>query len=235
MGHLEQANIDMMQAQAMIKKAEAGVGIANEQREIATFDVSRAQEGVAAVLAQIAAKKAEIADKSSLFSQMTDFFSGIGDAAKGMVPLAKGVMAEGGPVLLSASALDPAGITSLHDGTPTPTTLRFDVHRVPLSPQAAAAKLSNMAVYLVGLAGIPLPLTVGLANPATTIAASLTNGVELSNLGPLDDGQPPRPLNAVVGAPLAQTITVTIDKNGIADQLASVNDIGLWLEFSMPA
>jgi hypothetical protein len=90
-------------------------------------------------------------------------------------------------------------------------------------------------VYLVGQAGIPLPLTVGLANPATTIAASLTNGVELSNLGPLDDGQPPRPLNAVKGAPLAQTITVTIDKNGIADQLASVNDIGLWLEFSMPA
>ena len=64
---------------------------------------------------------------------------------------------------------------------------------------------------------------------------TVTNGVELSNLGALDDGQPPRELNAGAGAPLSQTITIIVDKNGVGVAFGSVGDVGRWLEFEMGA
>lgn len=78
-------------------------------------------------------------------------------------------------------------------------------------------------------------MTVELANPAISIPITLTNGVELSNLGALDDGQLRHPLNTAAGAPLIQTTTVSIDKNGIEDAFGFVRDVGLWLEFKLPA
>jgi len=65
----EQATIEGWQAAAMVKKAEAGAGIAGEQIEIAKVGVAKAQEQVAAVKAQIEAKKKEIEDSNSFFSQ----------------------------------------------------------------------------------------------------------------------------------------------------------------------
>ena len=54
----EQATIEAWQAAAMVKKAEAGAGIAAQHVEIARAGVAKAQEQVNAVKAQIEAKKA---------------------------------------------------------------------------------------------------------------------------------------------------------------------------------
>ena len=54
----------------MVKKAEAGAGIADRaDRDRARPGVAKAQEQVAAVKAQIEAKKKEIADADSFFGQ----------------------------------------------------------------------------------------------------------------------------------------------------------------------
>lgn len=93
----EQARIEGWQASAMVKKAEAGAGIAREQVEIAEAGVAKAQEQVAAVKAQIAAKQQEIADKNSLFEQAKDFFGGMKDSMTGMVSSAQKLMNDDSP------------------------------------------------------------------------------------------------------------------------------------------
>jgi hypothetical protein len=90
----EQATIEGWQAAAMVKKAEAGAGIAAENIEIAKVGVAKAQEQVAAVQAQIAAKQQEIADADSFFGQAEDFFGGMKDSLSGLASAAKGVMAD---------------------------------------------------------------------------------------------------------------------------------------------
>ncbi|MGH7057737.1 MAG: hypothetical protein ACREFZ_07595, partial [Acetobacteraceae bacterium] len=90
----EQATIEGWQAAAMVKKAEAGVGISVEHIEIATAGVLKAQEQVAAVNAEIAAKRKEIEDADSFFNQAKDFFGGIKDSLSGLASAGKGVMTD---------------------------------------------------------------------------------------------------------------------------------------------
>ncbi|MGH7079106.1 MAG: hypothetical protein ACREFU_13545, partial [Acetobacteraceae bacterium] len=90
----EQATIEGWQAAAMVKKAEAGVGISVEHIEIATAGVLKAQEQVAAVNAEIAAKRKEIEDADSFFNQAKDFFGGIKDSLSGLASAEKGVMTD---------------------------------------------------------------------------------------------------------------------------------------------
>jgi hypothetical protein len=90
----EQATIEGWQTAAIVKKAEAGAGIAAEQIEIAKAGVAKAQEQVAAVKAQIEAKKKEIEDADSFFSQAEAFFGGMKDSLSGLASAAKGVMTD---------------------------------------------------------------------------------------------------------------------------------------------
>jgi hypothetical protein len=90
----EQATIEGWQTAAMVKKAQAGAGIAAEQIAIANVGVAKAQEQVAAVKAQIAAKKQEIEDADSFFGQAEDFFGGMKDSLSGLASAGKGVMSD---------------------------------------------------------------------------------------------------------------------------------------------
>ena len=91
----ELATIEGWQTAAMLKKAQAGAGIAEEQVAIAQAGVAKAKEQVAAVQAQIDAKKKEIADADSFFGQAKDFFGGMKDSLSGLASAAQGVMADG--------------------------------------------------------------------------------------------------------------------------------------------
>jgi hypothetical protein len=93
----ETARIEGWQANAMVKKAQAAVGIATEQIEITKVGVAKAQEQVDQIKAQIAAKQAEIADASSFFNEAKAFFGGMKDAVTGMVPLVEKVMKDDAP------------------------------------------------------------------------------------------------------------------------------------------
>jgi len=84
-GHVEQADLDMMATRTALTKANAAVGIASEQIQIAQAGVQQAQGQVAAVQAQIAAKQKEIADGDSFFSQFSDYLAGTKDALTSMV------------------------------------------------------------------------------------------------------------------------------------------------------
>lgn len=94
MTRYEQAQIDLWQAQDLVKRAQASAGMAAEQIAIAQAGVDKAQEQVKAVQDQIAAKQKEIADKDSFFSQVSDYFSGVKDSLTGLVPLAQKVAAD---------------------------------------------------------------------------------------------------------------------------------------------
>jgi hypothetical protein len=97
MTRYEEAQIDMWQAQDLVKRAQASAGIASEQIAIAQDGVTKAQAQVKAVQDQIAAKQKEIADKDSFFSQASDYFSGIKDSLTALVPLAQKVAADDSP------------------------------------------------------------------------------------------------------------------------------------------
>jgi hypothetical protein len=80
MQQLDQATVAEMQARTMIAKANAAIGIAQEQQKIAEFHVGEVQKQVDAINAQIAAKKAEIAKADSFFEQFKSFMGGMKDS-----------------------------------------------------------------------------------------------------------------------------------------------------------
>jgi receptor-binding and translocation channel-forming TcA subunit of Tc toxin len=140
MTRLEQAQIELWQTQALVKKADASVKIAVEQIAIAQDGVAKAQAQVTAIEQQIAAKEAEIADKNSLFSQFSDYFSGVKDSLEGMVPLAGKVLAdEGGAAGGSLSADDLLGIVG-----------KTSSGGASAGEDAAASALGSGAAFLVG-------------------------------------------------------------------------------------
>ncbi|MCU1442557.1 MAG: hypothetical protein JWQ59_707 [Cryobacterium sp.] len=136
----ESAVIEGWQTAAMVKKAEAGGGIAAQQIEIAKSGVAKAQEQVTLVKAQIDAKKKEIADAGSFFSQASDFFSGMKDSLSGMVSLAE----------KSGNDTSPAG------GSPTTEQLLAlaskSTQGASASSDAAAAALGSGAAMTLGFA-----------------------------------------------------------------------------------
>jgi hypothetical protein len=80
MQQLDQAIIVEMQTRTMVTKANAAIGIAQEQQKIAEFQVGEVQKQVDAINAQIAAKKAEIAKADGFFEQFKSFMGGMKDS-----------------------------------------------------------------------------------------------------------------------------------------------------------
>lgn len=80
MQQLDQAIIAEMQARTMVTKANAAIGIAQEQQKIAEFHVGEVQKQVDAINSQIAAKKAEIAKADGFFEQFKTFMGGMKDS-----------------------------------------------------------------------------------------------------------------------------------------------------------
>ena len=137
-------------------------------------------------------------------------------------------------LLVSANSLDSAGVNRLHDGHSNSVSLQLDLSRLPLPADAARASITNLAIFAVGSVTVPLPITLSLTSPETKIKLTMLDGVDMSNSGTLNDGKKPRPLNAAVGAPLAQVVTVTLKMtDAVEGQLARLRDLGLWAEFEI--
>ncbi len=81
MENLEQLSIDDLRTSNMLAKAQAQRTIADEQGQIAAYNVAVAKLQVSNVQSQIAAKAAEIADHDSFFGQWSDFISGASKTA----------------------------------------------------------------------------------------------------------------------------------------------------------
>jgi hypothetical protein len=58
----------------------------------------------------------------------------------------------------------------------------------------------------------------------------------MSNAGVLSDGNPAnvQPLNAALGGPPAQPVSLTIRKGADRDLLAAARDVLLWVEYDVP-
>jgi hypothetical protein len=82
--HFEQSIIDGWQANALVTKSRAALGIAKEHEALALAEVKKAQNMVEQVRGQIEAKRQEIEDGESLFGQLTDFIGGMKNTIAGL-------------------------------------------------------------------------------------------------------------------------------------------------------
>jgi hypothetical protein len=110
MQQLDELTFSEMTARTMVTKADAAIGIAQEQQKIAEFNVGEAQKQVAAINAQIAAKKAEIAKADDFFEQVKDFASGMKASVSKLADIA--FSGEGDATAASAQKLSTGDILS---------------------------------------------------------------------------------------------------------------------------
>lgn len=109
LSRVEQLDLDMLAAKAQQKKAQATVGIAAEQVEIAKAGVAVANKLVTDVQKLITAKQAEIDDSNSIFSQFSDYFKGMKSSVSSMVDIGKGA-SEGYTSLSTSGVGDALGL-----------------------------------------------------------------------------------------------------------------------------
>lgn len=104
MSQIETATIDNMKNAAMLKRAQLGIQIAQQQAAIANDQVTQANVLIAQVNDQIAKAKKDIEDHDSLFGQFGDYLSG-------MIKIAKGAKDVGDAASAGKSALDNPAIS----------------------------------------------------------------------------------------------------------------------------
>ena len=63
----------------------------------------------------------------------------------------------------------------------------------------------------------------------TTFA--VTNGIALSNSGPLLGVAAPLPVNALVALPLDQAFVLEINRVGVEEEVRNLQDVVLWVEY----
>jgi hypothetical protein len=133
-------------------------------------------------------------------------------------------------MFVSALAADPKGLRTLRKPT-GPAQLAFALDRLAVP---AGAVITNLAVVLPGVPGGSFQSTLTLAGGATT-SFVIEDGVALSNLGVLDDGDPmhAQPLNAAAGGPPDRTATLLIKRGGNGPVLAKARDVLLWVEYEV--
>ncbi|PRZ41697.1 hypothetical protein CLV47_10856 [Antricoccus suffuscus] len=134
-------------------------------------------------------------------------------------------------MVVSALALDPKGLATLHAATgPIQVTFGLDRLAVP-----ASGVVTNLAVVLPGISGGTFSATLApTGGPATPFV--IEDGLALSNLGVLDDGDPShaQPLNAAAGGGADRAVSLTITRAGGAGGLAKARDVLLWVEYDVP-
>ena len=71
------------------------------------------------------------------------------------------------------------------------------------------------------------------ATTAAKVAAFTTDaGIASSNGGPLLGANPPLPLNDLIGVDVAQPFVLDVDRAGVADELARLYDVVLYVEYT---
>lgn len=134
-------------------------------------------------------------------------------------------------MFVSALAMDPKGLTTLHKAT-GPAELAFALDRLAVP---GGGIVTNPAVILPGVSGGSFNATLSLASgPATSFV--IKDGLALSNLGVLDDGDPThtQPLNAAAGGSADHPATLVITRGSGAAVLAKARDVLLWIEYEVP-
>jgi hypothetical protein len=92
--------------------------------------------------------------------------------------------------------------------------------------------VSNVAVIFVGKTEKVYDATLRAVKSAKTAAFTVDAGIASSNGGPLLGVNPPLPLNDLVGLNLGQAFVLEIDRAGVADELARLFDVVLYLEYT---
>jgi len=132
-------------------------------------------------------------------------------------------------MFVSALAVDPAGLATVHKQSTDQATLAFDLRRLPVP---ADATITNLAVLLPGVdkGNVVAELRVGSAGPTTF---PIVGGVAMSNAGPLSSGGGAQQLNGALGVPLRQKVALTITKGNDAARLAQARDVLVWVEYAV--
>lgn len=161
MANLEQLSIEEMRNSNLLAKARAQQNIAQEQKEIAAYNVSVAKQQVADVQKQIDAKNAEIADHDGIFGQYSDFFSGLVKTFTG----APGFLTSGlGSAVKSEAGLgsaEGAGLLGLGAGASVLAGYGLFVYAGYSSMSGMASTYSSRDGELKRLKEIAMPLAVG--------------------------------------------------------------------------
>ena len=133
-------------------------------------------------------------------------------------------------MFVSALAMDPQGLKTLLKPT-GPAKLTFPLNRLAVP---ADGVVTNLAVVLPGVSGGVFNATLSLAGGSTT-SFVIEDGLALSNLGVLDDGDPThaQPLNAAVGGAADWTVTLAITPGGAHAKLKGARDVLLWIEYEV--
>ncbi|MGW0769197.1 Tc toxin subunit A-related protein [Streptomyces sp. NPDC002676] len=132
-------------------------------------------------------------------------------------------------LFVSALSVDTAGLSAMRVPPPT-AKLHFALDKLPLPHNG---KVTNLAVLIPGVDGgrFDAKLRIG----TTTTAFQIENGVAMSNLGVLSDGNPANalPLNAATGGSPDRAIDLEINKGNDADRIAAARDVLLWVEYDV--
>lgn len=164
---------------------------------------------------------ARVTDVVLTFDLQAGYDAGHADADPTPAPVSRALF-------VSALSVDTKGLSTLR--TPDPNAkVRFDLNELPLPRKAT---ITNLAVVLPGVDGGSFGAKLRIGNgPAN--AFSIDDGIAMSNLGALSDGDPAneQPLNDIVGGPPARPITLEIAKGSAAAKLAAARDVLLWVEY----
>jgi hypothetical protein len=135
-------------------------------------------------------------------------------------------------VLMAASVWDPKGLASLK-ATSGPIRVRFPLDELSMPAQEKNRSISNLALMAVGVTKQTYAASLSADTPSGTQAAfSFEDGIAFSNAGSLLGTGAPLPLNAIVGAPFDQTLTVEIDRGAAEEELRHLFDVVLMVEYA---
>lgn len=150
--------------------------------------------------------------------------------ARQSAPAAPGPVTVGQSVAVSARAFDPKGLASLR-ASGGAARVHFDLSKVALRAQEKNRKVANIAVMLLGSTRETFSAKLTSGPPTTQEAFQIVDGYELSNAGALLGTNPPRPLNAFVGLPVDQVFTLELDRSGVVQELKSLLDVVLYVDY----
>ncbi|MGH7082557.1 MAG: hypothetical protein ACREFV_08825, partial [Acetobacteraceae bacterium] len=113
-------------------------------------------------------------------------------------------------IVLAASVWDPAGLASLR-AEGEPARIRFDLAKLALPLAEQNRAVANLALLAVGATKLVYSATLDAEGSGVPAAFDVTDGLALSNAGPLLGTAQKLPLNAMVGLPLDQAFVLWVE------------------------
>ncbi|RJG15630.1 hypothetical protein [Paenibacillus thiaminolyticus] len=132
-------------------------------------------------------------------------------------------------LFVSALSVDTDGLSTLRNPPPT-AKVSFALNKLPLPGHG---KVTNLAVLLPGVDGGKFDAKLRIGTAVTTF--QIEDGIAMSNLGVLSDGNPANalPLNAATGGSPARAVDLEIKKGNDSNRLAAARDVLLWVEYDV--